>query len=36
MDTDSMYIAIAGDSVESLVKSELRQEFQQDKCNWFP
>ena len=33
MDTDSAYIAISGDSVESLVKPELREEFQQDKCN---
>ena len=36
MDTDSAYIAISGDSVESLVKPELTEEFQQDKCNWFP
>lgn len=36
MDTDSAYIAISGDSVESLVKPELEQEFQKDKCNWFP
>ena len=31
IDTDSVYIAIAG-----LVKPELRQEFELDKCNWFP
>ena len=36
MDTDSAYITISGDSVESLVKPELRGEFEQDKCNWFP
>ena len=36
MDTNSAYIAIAEDSVESLVKPELRVEFDQDKCNWFP
>ena len=36
VDTDSAYIAISGDSVESLVKPALRDEFQQDKCNWFP
>ena len=36
MDTDSSYIAIAGASVETLVKLELRVEFDQDKCNWFP
>ena len=34
MDTDSAYIAISGDRVESLVKPELRKEFEQ--CNWFP
>lgn len=36
MDTDSAYIAIAGESVESLVKPELKAEFKQDKCSWFP
>ena len=36
MDTDSAYIAISGDSVESIVKPELKAEFEQDKCNWFP
>ena len=36
MNTDSVYIAIAGDSIESLEKPELHQEFRQDKCNWFP
>ena len=36
MDTDSAYIAISGESVESLVKPEVRAEFDQDKCNWFP
>ena len=36
MDTDSAYIAITGDSVESLIKPEIRAQFEQDKCNWFP
>ena len=36
MDTDSAYIAIAGDSVESLMKPELKAEFEADKCDWFP
>jgi len=36
MDTDSAYIALAGDSVESLVKEELRSQFEVDKFNWFP
>ena len=36
MDTDSDYMTIAEQSVESLVKSELREEFKADKANWFP
>ena len=36
MDTDSAYIAIAGESVTSLVKPELTEEFEADKHNWFP
>lgn len=35
MDTDSAYIAIAEEIVDSLVKPELRVECDQDKCNWF-
>ena len=36
MNTNKAYIAIAGESVDSLVKPELRQEYEQDKANWFP
>lgn len=36
MDTDSAYIAISGDSVESLVKTELKEEFKSNKHKWFP
>ena len=36
MDTDSAYNAISGRSVESLVKPELKEEFENDKANWFP
>ena len=36
MDTDSAYIAISGESVESSVKPELSVKFYQDKCNWLP
>ena len=36
MDTDSAYIVIAGQSVESLVKPELKGKFKADKANWFP
>ena len=36
MDTDSVYIAISGPSVESLVKPNLKHEFLKDKPNWLP
>ena len=36
MDMDSAYIAISGESVENLVKPELKAEFEATKCNWFP
>ena len=36
MDMDSAYIAISGESVENLVKPELKTEFEATKCNWFP
>ena len=36
MDTDSAYIAIAGPSAESLVRPELKEEFEKYKANWFP
>ena len=35
MDTDSAYMAISGDSFESLIKPELREEFEKDKHNRF-
>ena len=35
MDTDSAYMAISGDSFESLIKPDLHEEFQNDKHNWF-
>ena len=36
MDTDSLYMALAGDSVDALVKPELREEFEAVKDQWFP
>ena len=36
MDTDSAYIAISGERVEDLVKSHVKVEFNDEKCNWFP
>ena len=36
MDTDSLYMALAGDSVEELVKPELREEYEKIKDQWFP
>ena len=36
MDTDSSYIALAGPSLESLIKPELREEFQMVQHDWLP
>ncbi|XP_072177417.1 uncharacterized protein [Diadema setosum] len=36
MDTDSAYMAISGDSIDNIVKPHMRQEYEADKCNWFP
>ena len=35
MDTDSNYLGIIADNVEDLIKSELREEFERNKHNWF-
>jgi hypothetical protein len=32
-DTDRAYIAISGESIEELVKPEMKDEFENDKCN---
>ena len=36
MDTDSAYIALAGSSIDELVKPELRKEYTANKHKWFP
>ena len=36
MDTDSSYLALAGPSLEDLVKPELREEFQTLEHSWLP
>ncbi|XP_072022325.1 uncharacterized protein [Amphiura filiformis] len=36
MDTDSAYIAISSDSIESLVKPELQDQFHREKHTWLP
>jgi len=36
MDTDSNYMALAGESFEELIKPEMREEFELDKHKWFP
>lgn len=36
MDTDSAYIAISGNSIEELVRAELKEDFKKDRSNWFP
>ena len=35
MDMDSAYMAISGNSFESLTKPDFREEFEKDKHNWF-
>ena len=35
MDTDSNYLGITGENVESLIKPELREDFERNKHNWF-
>ena len=36
MDTDSAYVALSGDNIEALVRSELKEECEREKFNWFP
>jgi hypothetical protein len=36
MDTDSLYMALSADSLEAVVKPELREEFFQHYSDWFP
>ena len=36
MDTDSLYMALAGDSVEELIKPERKEEYEKVKDQWFP
>ncbi|KAK3741920.1 hypothetical protein QZH41_001681 [Actinostola sp. cb2023] len=36
MDTDSAYIAISGESLEEVVRPELREKFQEEKHLWLP
>jgi hypothetical protein len=36
MDTDSAYIAKSGESVQGLVRPEMRDEFEANKHNWCP
>ena len=36
MDTDSTYLAISGDSLETIVKPHMTAEYQLKKSNWFP
>ncbi|XP_063687079.1 uncharacterized protein LOC134820563 [Bolinopsis microptera] len=36
MDTDSLYMALAADTLDELIKPELRQDWTQIKLQWFP
>ena len=35
MDTDSMYMALTGKSVEAMIKPEMRAQFEREKNQWF-
>ncbi len=36
MDTDSLYFALSGNSLDELVKPELRAQYYKEKYDWFP
>jgi hypothetical protein len=36
MDTDSAYIALSADTLEEVIKPDLRQLYDIEKKNWFP
>ena len=36
MDTDSNYFAFSEDSIEKLIKPEMKQEYEKDKYNFLP
>ena len=36
MDTDSTYMGLSADSLEEVIKLELKQRYQSEKHNWFP
>ena len=36
MDTDAAYMDLSVDSLEEVIKPELRQRYQSEKQNWFP
>ena len=35
MDTDSNYLGITAENVEDLIKPELKEQFEQEKHDWF-
>ena len=36
MDTDSAYLALSTDKLDDVIKPNMKNEFEQDKYNWFP
>ena len=36
MDTDSNYFAFSEDSIEKIIKPEMREEYENDKYNFLP
>ena len=35
-DTDSLYMALSGDSLDEIVKPEMREQWEESKWDWFP
>ena len=36
MDTDSAYMAITGDSIETMIKPDMKETFEKEQYDWFP
>ena len=36
MDTDSLYMGITGESIETMIKPEMQAQFELEKYDWFP
>ena len=36
MDTDSAYLAISGENLDAVVKPDMKEQFIEEKHQWFP